>query len=118
MPHRGRLNLLTQLLSLDLKILIKKLKGHAEISEGLLSETPAYTGDVLSHLSNTSILNYQNPIKVHVLRNPSHLEVVSPVGLGFTRALSMVDQTGPYNLSTSENVKPPFSTLPSWTSQS
>ncbi|CAH7677409.1 Transketolase, pyrimidine binding domain-domain-containing protein [Phakopsora pachyrhizi] len=104
MPHRGRLNLLTQLLSLDLKILIKKLKGHAEISEGLLSETPAYTGDVLSHLSNTSILNYQNPLKVHVLPNPSHLEAVSPVGLGFTRALSMVDRTGPYNLSTSEKI--------------
>lgn len=31
-----------------------------------------------------------------MLPNPSHLEAVSPVGLGFARAFSMIDGCGPY----------------------
>ncbi|WAR62082.1 hypothetical protein PtB15_14B176 [Puccinia triticina] len=101
MPHRGRLNFLTQLLSLDLDILLKKLKGKAEISEDLLRDTPAYTGDVLSHLTTTTSLRSRGcpdgkPVNVHVLPNPSHLEAVSPVGLGVARALNMLDGVGPY----------------------
>ncbi|KAG0151793.1 hypothetical protein CROQUDRAFT_650848 [Cronartium quercuum f. sp. fusiforme G11] len=98
MPHRGRLNVLTQLLSFDLRLLVRKLKGKAEISDQALKETPAYTGDVLSHLSSSSIIktNEKKDVKVHVLPNPSHLEAVSPVGLGFARAFSMIEGTGPY----------------------
>jgi len=101
MPHRGRLNFLTQLLSLDLQVLLKKLEGKAEISEKLLRDTPAYTGDVLSHLTTSTALQSRShprgqPVNVHVLPNPSHLEAVSPVGLGVARALNMLDGAGPY----------------------
>ncbi|PLW21799.1 hypothetical protein PCANC_02924 [Puccinia coronata f. sp. avenae] len=110
MPHRGRLNLLTQLLSLDLNILLKKLKGKAEISETLLRDTPAYTGDVLSHLTTSAALRSRScpsgsPVNVHVLPNPSHLEAVSPVGLGVARALNMLDGVGPYTESLPVNDK-------------
>ncbi|KAI9615176.1 hypothetical protein H4Q26_011717 [Puccinia striiformis f. sp. tritici PST-130] len=110
MPHRGRLNFLTQLLSLDLNILLNKLKGKGEISERLLLDTPAYTGDVLSHLTTSTALrsrSYPNgkPVNVHVLPNPSHLEAISPVGLGFARALNMLDGVGPYTESLPVNEK-------------
>ncbi|KAH9444103.1 hypothetical protein Pst134EB_026485 [Puccinia striiformis f. sp. tritici] len=110
MPHRGRLNFLTQLLSLDLNILLNKLKGKGEIPGKLLLDTPAYTGDVLSHLTTSTALrsrSYPNgkPVNVHVLPNPSHLEAISPVGLGFARALNMLDGVGPYTESLPVNEK-------------
>jgi probable 2-oxoglutarate dehydrogenase E1 component DHKTD1 len=88
MPHRGRLNLLTDLLEYSPTSLFHKIKGGAEIPEDLGAE-----GDVLSHLGMhfsylalqllileyivaSPILNYDgasNPIQVSLLPNPSHL---------------------------------------------
>lgn len=98
MPHRGRLNVLTQLLDFDLRLLVRKLKGKSEIPEEILRRTPAYTGDVLSHLfCSTKIrTSEESDVNAHVLPNPSHLEAVSPVGLGFARSFSMIDGVGPY----------------------
>jgi len=45
MPHRGRLNLLTDLLQYSPVALFHKIKGGSEYPEELLAE-----GDVLSHL--------------------------------------------------------------------
>lgn len=45
MPHRGRLNLLTDLLRYSPTAMFHKIKGGAEIPEELGAE-----GDVLSHL--------------------------------------------------------------------
>ncbi|KAJ7644236.1 Transketolase, pyrimidine binding domain-containing protein [Roridomyces roridus] len=86
MPHRGRLNLLTdpQLLQYSPTALFHKIKGGAEIPEDLGAE-----GDVLSHLVASPVLNYDgasNPIQVSLLPNPSHLEAVNPIALGKTRA--------------------------------
>ncbi|MBW0491921.1 hypothetical protein O181_031636 [Austropuccinia psidii MF-1] len=108
MPHRGRLNFLTQLLSLDLDILIQKLKGKSELPRELLLRTPAYTGDVLSHLTTSTALKRQDcsaaqAVNVHVLPNPSHLEAVSPVGLGLVRAINMLNRIGPYSDHSSTN---------------
>lgn len=47
MPHRGRLNLLTELLEYSPMALFHKIKGGAEIPEDLGAE-----GDVVSHLGN------------------------------------------------------------------
>jgi len=47
MPHRGRLNLLTDLLKFSTVKLFHKVRGNAEFPE----DSPA-TGDVLSHLGN------------------------------------------------------------------
>jgi len=54
MPHRGRLNLLTDLLKFSPVRLFHKIKGNPEFPEHL----PA-TGDVLSHLGI-----YFNHIKI------------------------------------------------------
>ncbi|KAJ7259573.1 dehydrogenase E1 and transketolase domain-containing protein 1 [Mycena haematopus] len=84
MPHRGRLNLLIDLLKYPATSLFHKIKGGSEIPEDLGAE-----GDVISHLVASPILKYDgaaNTIQVSLLPNPSHLEAVNPVALGKTRA--------------------------------
>ncbi|KAF7346487.1 2-oxoglutarate dehydrogenase E1 component mitochondrial [Mycena sanguinolenta] len=84
MPHRGRLNLLTDLLQYPATALFSKIKGGAEIPEDLGAE-----GDVISHLVASPVLKYDgasNTVQVSLLPNPSHLEAVNPVALGKTRA--------------------------------
>ncbi|KAF7299554.1 2-oxoglutarate dehydrogenase E1 component mitochondrial [Mycena chlorophos] len=84
MPHRGRLNLLTDLLQYSPTALFHKIKGGAEIPEDLGAE-----GDVLSHLAASPSLHYDGAsgsIQVSLLPNPSHLEAVNPVAMGKTRA--------------------------------
>lgn len=81
MPHRGRLNMMTALLNYSARNMFRKIKG--------LSEFPSHlsgTGDVLSHLGTSTVLNYSRPLKVSLLNNPSHLEAINPVALGKTRA--------------------------------
>lgn len=53
MPHRGRLNLLTDLLEYAPTAMFHKIRGGAEIPEDLGAE-----GDVLSHLSACRVLCY------------------------------------------------------------
>lgn len=50
MPHRGRLNLLTDLLQFQPRALFHKIKGNSELPEWL-----GATGDVISHLGLSSI---------------------------------------------------------------
>ncbi|BGP17894.1 putative 2-oxoglutarate dehydrogenase E1 component DHKTD1, mitochondrial [Rhodosporidiobolus nylandii] len=95
MPHRGRLNLLTQLLDLDPRVVFRKMRGLPTLP----SSVPAseFSDDVLSHLFGT--FPYSPPsslsssaaksVSVHVLPNPSHLETVTPVALGFARGLQV-----------------------------
>lgn len=50
-----------------------------------------FTDDVLSHLFLTTDYpsSSSSPLKVHFLPNPSHLEAVNPVALGFARGLQV-----------------------------
>lgn len=48
MPHRGRLNLLTDLLQLPPRALFAKVRGGSEIPLDILEE--GVSGDVISHL--------------------------------------------------------------------
>lgn len=52
MPHRGRLNLLTELLQYSPTALFHKIKGGAEVPDELGAE-----GDVISHLGNEALLS-------------------------------------------------------------
>ncbi|TFK21609.1 dehydrogenase E1 and transketolase domain-containing protein 1 [Coprinopsis marcescibilis] len=83
MPHRGRLNLLTDLLRYPPSALFHKIKGGSELPEGYGAE-----GDVLSHLVSSPVIEYGDGrgIKVSLQPNPSHLEAANPVALGKTRA--------------------------------
>ncbi|KAJ1913221.1 hypothetical protein H4219_005298 [Mycoemilia scoparia] len=96
MPHRGRLNLLADLLQYPLESLFRKLQGNSEFPNGIDA-----SGDVLSHLASSPALQYTQqdesssssssaqPIRVSLLENPSHLEAVNPVALGNARARQM-----------------------------
>ena len=53
MPHRGRLNLLCDLLEYPHAALFSKMKGNSELP----SDT-VHSGDVISHLSNVSFFIY------------------------------------------------------------
>lgn len=73
MPHRGRLNFLTdpQLLQYSPTALFHKIRGGHEHPEELGVE-----GDVISHLVSSAYLEYsgaKEPTKVSLLPNPSHL---------------------------------------------
>ncbi|KAK4700936.1 hypothetical protein P7C70_g5306, partial [Phenoliferia sp. Uapishka_3] len=83
MPHRGRLNVLTQLLDLDMRLL---MRGLPTLPPSL--PPSQFTDDVLSHLFLTTKLP-KAPLRVHLLPNPSHLEAVNPVAMGFARALQI-----------------------------
>jgi probable 2-oxoglutarate dehydrogenase E1 component DHKTD1 len=83
MPHRGRLNVLTDLLEFAPRAMFHKIKGHSEVP----AEVEAM-GDVLSHLATSPKLDYGNaePLHVALLPNPSHLEAINPVAMGKARA--------------------------------
>ncbi|GAA6060666.1 hypothetical protein JCM10212_001222 [Sporobolomyces blumeae] len=96
MPHRGRLNLLTQLLDLDPRLVIRKMRGLPTLPPSLQAKPDEFTDDVLSHLFLETEYSVDAPassggkareLKVHLLPNPSHLEAVTPVAQGFARAL-------------------------------
>ncbi|KAJ2783207.1 hypothetical protein GGI18_003541, partial [Coemansia linderi] len=86
MPHRGRLNILVDLLKYSPRALFHKLHGNAEFP----SDLPA-SGDVISHIASSPMLNYGCSSDLHVtmLHNPSHLEAVNPVVAGYGRAKQM-----------------------------
>ncbi|KAJ1896049.1 hypothetical protein LPJ81_004829, partial [Coemansia sp. IMI 209127] len=86
MPHRGRLNVLVDLLRYPPHALFHKLQGNAEFPEDL----PA-SGDVISHIASSPSLNYgcKDDLHVTMLHNPSHLEAVNPVVSGYGRAKQM-----------------------------
>lgn len=86
MPHRGRLNLLTDILRLAPSALFSKVKGNSEFPPGI-----PVSGDVLSHLAISTDLDFgaAKPLHVSMLHNPSHLEAANPVALGKARARQM-----------------------------
>lgn len=87
MPHRGRLNLLTELLNYPPRALFHKIKGNNEFPEEEMEENEL-PGDVLSHISQSTSLDFggAQPLNVSLLPNPSHLEFVNSVAMGKARA--------------------------------
>jgi probable 2-oxoglutarate dehydrogenase E1 component DHKTD1 len=61
MPHRGRLNLLTDLLQFSPVALFHKIKGGSEYPEELGAD-----GDVISHLGES--------LRVNVSKNMRHMQ--------------------------------------------
>jgi len=81
MAHRGRLNVLANILG----------KSYEEIFsefEGLEYEQMTFAGDVKYHLGFSSNVETSSGKKIHisVAPNPSHLEAVDPVVQGIVRA--------------------------------
>jgi 2-oxoglutarate dehydrogenase E1 component len=82
MAHRGRLNVLANILGKTYEDIFKEFEGKAAEDEGI------FEGDVKYHLGYSSDITTSNGKKVHLSLspNPSHLETVNPVVKGITRA--------------------------------
>jgi 2-oxoglutarate dehydrogenase E1 component len=82
MPHRGRLNVLTQVMHKPHRALFHEFKGGSANPDEVEG-----SGDVKYHLGASSDREFDNN-KVHLslTANPSHLEIVDPVVMGKVRA--------------------------------
>jgi 2-oxoglutarate dehydrogenase E1 component len=81
MPHRGRLNVLANVLQKSYKKMFNEFAG--EISYAANNST----GDVKYHLGASSNREFDgNLVHISLSDNPSHLEAVNPVVLGQSRA--------------------------------
>jgi 2-oxoglutarate dehydrogenase E1 component len=81
MSHRGRLNVLANVLQKSYKKIFNEFAGEFS------SSSNEGAGDVKYHLGASSNREFDgNPVHVSLTDNPSHLEAVNPVVLGQTRA--------------------------------
>lgn len=83
MPHRGRLNVLANVVRKPLPAIFHEFEG------GVITAEDEYSsGDVKYHLGTSYDLTSQSGKKVHLslVANPSHLEAVNPVVEGKVRA--------------------------------
>jgi len=82
MPHRGRLNVLANVMAKPYRAIFNEFKGgsaHPDDVEG--------SGDVKYHLGASSDREFDgNRVHLSLTANPSHLESVDPVVLGKVRA--------------------------------
>ena len=84
MPHRGRLNVLFNIVGKPLAHIFQEFEGD------MIGGQPGGSGDVKYHLGaeGKHIQMFgDNEIKIKLAANPSHLEAVNPVAVGITRAL-------------------------------
>merc|ERR1711981_223390 len=89
MPHRGRLNVLANLLQKSYKRIFNEFSGEASSS---MAES---AGDVKYHLGASSNREFDgNLVHISLTDNPSHLEAVNPVVLGQTRAKQFFHKDG------------------------
>ena len=82
MPHRGRLNVLTQVMGKPHRALFHEFKGGSANPDAVEG-----SGDVKYHLGASSDREFDgNKVHLSLTANPSHLEIVDPVVLGKVRA--------------------------------
>jgi len=82
MAHRGRLNVLANLLSKPYRQIFHEFRGGSANPIGL-----EVTGDVKYHLGASSDRSFDgNDVHLSLTPNPSHLEAADPVVLGKARA--------------------------------
>ncbi len=81
MPHRGRLNVLANVMGKPFKAIFSEFFGKSVTSE------KDFEGDVKYHLGASSNREFDgNSVHISLTDNPSHLEAVNPVVLGQVRA--------------------------------
>ena len=91
MAHRGRLNVLANIMGKSYDQIFKEFEGHVDPS------SVQGSGDVKYHLGASG--KYESPngasVKIELAANPSHLETVDPIVMGMVRAQQ--DQIDPPN---------------------
>ena len=81
MPHRGRLNVLANVMGKPFKAIFSEFFGKTG------STKKDFEGDVKYHLGASSNREFDgNSVHISLTDNPSHLEAVNPVVLGQVRA--------------------------------
>ena len=79
MAHRGRLNVLVNILGKHPKVLFGEFEGEMDVGSG--------SGDVKYHLGFSSTVETPGgPVHLALSFNPSHLEIINPVVEGSVRA--------------------------------
>ena len=82
MPHRGRLNVLCNVMSKPFRAVFNEFKGGSANPDEVEG-----SGDVKYHLGASSDREFDgNNVHLSLTANPSHLEIVDPVVLGKARA--------------------------------
>ncbi len=82
MPHRGRLNLLGNVMAKPYRAIFSEFKGMAYHPDDFQG-----SGDVKYHLGVSSDREFDgNKVHLSLAANPSHLEIINPVCLGKSRA--------------------------------
>ncbi len=82
MAHRGRLNVLANVMGKPFSTIFAEFQGHSSTPDDVLG-----SGDVKYHLGTSSDRDFDgNNIHLSLTPNPSHLEFVNPVVIGKVRA--------------------------------
>jgi 2-oxoglutarate dehydrogenase E1 component len=82
MAHRGRLNVLSQVMGKPHRVIFHEFKGGSASPDEVEG-----SGDVKYHLGASSDREFDgNQVHLSLTANPSHLEIVDPVVLGKVRA--------------------------------
>ncbi len=86
MPHRGRLNVLANVMAKPYTAIFAEFQGASAATDDVLG-----SGDVKYHLGTSTDRDLPNGQRVHLslTANPSHLEAVNPVVFGKVRAKQM-----------------------------
>ncbi len=95
MAHRGRLNVLTNVVGKSYDQLFAEFEGSID------PETIQGSGDVKYHLGQSGkyVSRTGAELPIELAANPSHLEAVDPVVLGMVRARQdLIDQPGTYSV--------------------
>lgn len=89
MPHRGRLATLATLMKHPVEDIMAKIQGHSSMTD------LGFVDDVTSHIGARTVID---GLKVTLLNNPSHLEIVGPVSMGNAKAKSDRTRTRSMNI--------------------
>ena len=95
MAHRGRLNVLSNIMGKSYEAIFSEFEGHVD------HNTVQGSGDVKYHLGATG--KYESPsgadIKIELAANPSHLETADPIVMGMVRARQdQIDPPGAFSV--------------------
>jgi 2-oxoglutarate dehydrogenase E1 component len=86
MAHRGRLNVLAHAVGLPYESILREFEGERTIDAVVVNDEGG-TGDVKYHLSASGTRKTASgEVTITLSPNPSHLEAVDPVVVGWTRA--------------------------------
>jgi len=87
MAHRGRLNVLAQILEKDSSLILQEFENDLVLSRDGFDDVKYHMG-----FSKEHVLPSGKKIAISMAPNPSHLESVNPVVLGQVRALQVVKE--------------------------